>query len=125
MRYGTVMRVARPTERLDAVVRMYREGLGFEDHAGFDGVILGHQLAPYHLEFTWQRGRTTSSPPGLEHLLIFYIADRHEWDQQCARLVAAGFRSVPSSNPFWDHAGRTFEDVDGYRIVLQNAEWDA
>ncbi len=27
------------------------------------------------------------------------------------------------SNPYWDKLGRTFEDPDGYRVVLQNADW--
>ena len=42
-----VMRVARPTDQLDSVVRMYLNGLGFEmlgsfeNHEGFDGVMLG------------------------------------------------------------------------------------
>ena len=41
------LRVARPTDNLDHVADMVREGLGFEalatfeDHDGFDGVILG------------------------------------------------------------------------------------
>ena len=45
------LRVARPTDDLDAVVRFYRDGLGFDvlsefrDHAGFDGVMLGHPTA--------------------------------------------------------------------------------
>ncbi len=30
---------------------------------------------------------------------------------------------VASFNPYWDACGQTFEDPDGYRIVLQNAEW--
>jgi hypothetical protein len=42
------LRVARPTDELAAVIRFYRDGLGFEvlfqfqDHDGFDGVMLGH-----------------------------------------------------------------------------------
>ena len=41
------LRIARPTDQLDDVARMYTEGLGFEvlgrfqDHDGFDGVMLG------------------------------------------------------------------------------------
>ena len=41
------VRVARPTDRLDAVVAFYRDGLGlpelfrFGDHDGYTGVILG------------------------------------------------------------------------------------
>jgi hypothetical protein len=38
-------------------------------------------------------------------------------------LINAGFKSVISFNPYWDANGRTFEDHDGYRLVLQNAEW--
>lgn len=49
----TKLRVARPTDNLGAVVRFNRDGLGldilfrFEDHAGFDGVMLGRGGAPY------------------------------------------------------------------------------
>lgn len=55
---GKVMRVARPTDNLDEVVEFYTKGLGlevlyeFENHEGFDGVILGFPGASYHLEFT-------------------------------------------------------------------------
>lgn len=41
------LRVARPTDNLAAVVRFYRDGLGFDvlsefkDHDGFDGVMPG------------------------------------------------------------------------------------
>jgi hypothetical protein len=38
-------------------------------------------------------------------------------------MTSAGFREVPSNNPYWDLQGRTFEDIDGYRVVLQNAAW--
>lgn len=47
------LRVARPTGDLDAVVRFYRDGLGFavpgefKDHDGFEGVMLGHAGAAY------------------------------------------------------------------------------
>ena len=50
------MRVARPTDRLDEVVRFYRDGLGltkigsFAGHAGYTGVMLGLPGAAYHLE---------------------------------------------------------------------------
>jgi hypothetical protein len=48
------LRVARPTDNLDVVVRFYRDGLGFtvlaefNGHDGFDGVMLGHKGAAYH-----------------------------------------------------------------------------
>ena len=43
----TAVRVARPTDQLDEVVRFYREGLGlpeldrFAGHVGYRGVLLG------------------------------------------------------------------------------------
>ena len=40
-------------------------------------------------------------------------------------MLAAGFRRVGSINPYWETRGRTFEDLDGYRIVLQNAAWSS
>jgi hypothetical protein len=68
----TPLRVARPTDHLEEVVHFYTEGVGlmvlgsFEDHHGFDGVMLGIH---------------------------------------------------------WDRNGRTYEDPDGYRVVLQNGFW--
>lgn len=108
---------------------MYRDGLGltvlggFEDHEGFDGVMLGHPDAPYHLELTHRRGHETGPVPDGEHLLVFYLPDQRQWSQRCEAMVRAGFRVVASVNPYWDRGGRTFEDADGYRVVLQNAAW--
>ena len=47
MLQGKIVRVARPTDQLDKVVRFYTDGLGFqilyrfENHEGFDGVMVG------------------------------------------------------------------------------------
>lgn len=57
------------------------------------------------------------------HLLVFYLPDQHQWQEAVNRMVAAGYEPVPSFNPYWDRAGRTFQDPDGYRIVLQSARW--
>jgi hypothetical protein len=35
-----------------------------------------------------------------------------------------GFEPVPSFNAYWDRNGRTFEDSDGYRVVIQQAAWN-
>ena len=130
MRSGSTMRVARPTDHLVAITEMYATGLGFSviaqfaDHDGFDGSILGHPDAPYHFEFTTQRGHTVGSAPTKDHLLVFYLMLEAEWERTCAAMVAAGFREVRSYNPYWDVRGRTYEDLDGYRVVLQNAAWE-
>ena len=129
MKSGSTMRVARPTDNVAAIAEMYAKGLGlsvlaeFKDHDGFDGVILGHPGQPYHLEFTSRRGHRVGRAPTQDHLLVFYVPDQDDWRAGCARLVSAGFRAVPSWNPYWEVQGKTFEDLDGYRVVLQHAAW--
>ena len=123
------LRVARASDNLAAVVRFYREALGFEllgsfeDHAEFDGVMLGHPGAAYHLEFTHRHGEQVGRAPTEENLLVFYLPDRSEWQSAVERVVAAGYPAVKAANPYWDQQGATFEDPDGYRVVLQNAGW--
>jgi len=124
------LRVARATDQLAAVAAFYRDGLGlaelyrFEDHDGFDGVMLGAPGSAYHLEFTHARGQVAGPAPGEENLLVFYLADAADWAAAVQRMRAAGYAPVASFNPYWDRQGVTFEDPDGYRVVLQNADWD-
>jgi catechol 2,3-dioxygenase-like lactoylglutathione lyase family enzyme len=123
------LRVARPTDDLAAVVRSYRDGLGFAvlggftGHDGFDGVMLGHAGAAYHLEFTRKAGHQAGAAPTEDNLLVFYLPDRGEWERAVARLEAHGHHPVTAFNPYWDRRGRTFADPDGYRVVLRNAPW--
>ena len=127
----TVLRVARPTDQLEAVVRFYTEGVGlvvlgsFEDHEGFDGVMVGIQGASYHLEFTRKRGHAAGRAPTQDNLLVFYIDDAQEWRRATERMSAAGYQPVSSFNPYWDRLGQTYEDPDGYRVVIQNQSWAA
>ncbi len=121
------LRVARPSDNLDAVVKFYRDGLGltvlyeFIDHDGFDGVMLGHHGAAYHLEFTRKLGHPAGQAPTQENLLVFYLADEAEWQRAVDQMMCHGHRPVKAFNPYWDKKGKTFEDPDGYRVVLQNA----
>ena len=125
------LRVARPTDRMAEIVRFYRNGVGldvigsFQDHAGFDGVMLGRVGAPYHFEFTHAHGHLEGRAPTQDNLIVFYLPDKAEWEQAVARMVGAGFEPVVSFNPYWDVRGKTFEDADGYRVVLQNSAWEA
>jgi len=124
-----ILRVARPTDNLPELLRFYRAGLGlqqlasFTAHNGFDGVMLGHPQAPYHLEFIHQPGHAVGRAPTADNLLVFYLPDLAAWQAAVQRMAAAGFASVPAYNPYWDQLGHTFEDPDGYRVVLQQAAW--
>lgn len=123
------LRVARPTDDIAAVVRFYRDGLGFRvlsefrDHDGFDGVMLGHAGTGYHIEFTHRHGHQAGRAPTDENLLVFYVPDRTEWEKAVRRMEARGHPPVNPANPYWKKAGKTFADPDGYRVVLQNATW--
>ena len=129
MNKGTVLRVARPTDQLEKIAQMYMEGLGFErlgefrEHDGFDGVMLGLRSHAYHLEFTQCQHEKAGRAPTQDHLLAFYIPDAVEWVRTCEAMVKAGFVCKPSFNPYWDRLGKTFEDVDGYRVVIQKEQW--
>jgi catechol 2,3-dioxygenase-like lactoylglutathione lyase family enzyme len=124
-----IIRIARPTDRLDEVVKFYTDGLGFEildrfaRHQDFDGVMVGIPGADYHLEFTQQQGHLVGRAPTKDNLLVFYIPDRQEWQCAIDRLNSIGYASTKSYNPYWDDRGITFEDPDGYRIVLENTAW--
>lgn len=123
------LRIARATDNLSKVVSFYRDGLGFEvvgsfeDHDGFDGIMLGHHALGYHLEFTHQRDHLAGVAPTKENLLVFYLPNKDDWDAAVDRMVANGHNPIKSANPYWDVRGKTFEDPDGYRVVLQNAQW--
>lgn len=124
------LRVARPVTDLARSADLYCRGLGlrvlgsFRDHDGFDGVMLGMEGAGYHLEITCCRTHPLAPAPTPEDLLVLYIPDRAEWESRCASLAAAGFRPVEPFNPYWGLRGRTFEDPDGYRVVIQQAAWE-
>lgn len=124
------LRVARPTDHLDEIVRFYRDGLGleilyrFEDHDGFDGVMLGRPGLGWHLEFTRKRGHEAGRAPTEDHLLVLYLPEPSVWQQAVERMRACGYEPVPAFNPYWDRRGKTFEDIDGYRVVLQQSAWD-
>jgi catechol 2,3-dioxygenase-like lactoylglutathione lyase family enzyme len=123
------LRLARPVSDLARARSMYCAGLGlsvlgsFEDHQGFDGVMLGAPAAPYHFEFTTCGAHPLVPRPTAEDLVVLYLPDRREWERRCGEMRAAGFRQVASFNPYWEVRGCTFEDPDGYRTVLECSDW--
>lgn len=118
------VRIARPTDRLDEVVAFYRDGLGlseigsFHRHAGYDGVIVGLPDADYHLEFTSHERGSPGSAPSNDNLLVLYLPGPDGVDSVAARLESGGHRPVEPDNPYWKTIGITFEDPDGWRVVL-------
>lgn len=122
-------RIVRPTDNPDALLPFYRDGLGltvldsFQDHDGFDAIIMGRENVPYHFAFTRTDKHQAGKAPTKENLLVFYLPDHAEWENAVERMKTTGFVPVSAFNPYWDKKGVTFEDPDGYRIVLQQTDW--
>lgn len=119
------VRIARPTDRLAEVVRFYVDGLGlaelyrFENHAGYDGVMLGLPGADYHLEFTTHAEGSPGDAPSNENLLVLYFASESRMHETVQRLGEFGAEPVPMENPYWAANGAiAFPDPDGWQVVL-------
>ncbi|HZZ32195.1 MAG TPA: VOC family protein [Phenylobacterium sp.] len=113
------LRVARPTDDIDALLSFYRDGFGlsvlyrFAGHVGFDGAILGAPGAPFHFEFTRAQSHSAGRAPTQDHLIVLYLPDDGVWRAAIERFRAAGFEPVRPLNPYWGIHGATFEDPDG------------
>ena len=114
------VRVARHTQRLDEVVGFYRDGIGlpelggFRGHEGYDGVFLDLPGTGAHLELT-DGGEHGAPLPHPESLLVLYLGDERAVEEVAARLERDPVRPA---NPYWAAHGLTFEDPDGFRVVL-------
>ena len=122
---ATQLRVARHTERLDELVRFYRDGLGLEEvggfrnHDGYDGVFLAVAGTGAHLELTAGGGHRAPVPHP-ESLLVLYLGDDEAVQTVAARL---GIDPVVPANPYWAEHATTFADPDGFPVVLVPHHW--
>jgi catechol 2,3-dioxygenase-like lactoylglutathione lyase family enzyme len=119
------VRLARPTDRLEAVTAFYVDGLGlprlggFVDHDGYDGVFVGLPGTPYHLELTRHAHGSPGDAPSAEHLLVLYLGTAEAVHTIVDRLSSHGHSPVPAHNPYWARLGAvTVPDPDGWRVVL-------
>ena len=120
------VRFARHTERLEEVVRFYRDGLGlpeigrFEGHDGYDGAFLAIPGTAAHLELS-SGGAHAAPAPHPETLLVLYLGSSEAVDEVIARV---GADPVEPANPYWAANGVTLEDPDGFRVVLVPRAWE-
>lgn len=123
------MRVARPTNQLQEIISFYQQGLGlkilghFENHEGYDGVMLGMSDKAYHLEFTQYKDMPLLPEPTKENLLVFYYDNVEEYNEANDRLKTFGADPVEPENPYWKNKSETYEDPDGWRVVLYNGRY--
>ena len=117
------LRVARHTTNLAPLIEFYTQNLGlkilgsFEGHDGYDGVFLGLENMPWHLEFT-----TSALPPqhqpDEDDLLVFYASDKAAFEQLKANFERNGIAPIEPQNPYWKKQSLTYSDPDGYRLVI-------
>lgn len=118
------IRVARPTDKLKEVVSFYRDALGmpviaqFENHAGYSGVIFGMPRERFHLEFTHAEAGSPCPAPSKDNLLVLYMPDSEAYAKAVERLHEQGHAPVEPENPYWKDKSLTFEDPDGWRVVI-------
>jgi hypothetical protein len=123
------IRITRPVVDVERSVAMYTRGLGwrkvggFIDHNGFDGAMLQGESKGFHVEFTSCRNHPVRPSPTREDLLVVYVPDSKEWGVLCASMLEAAFVEVKPFNPYWAQYGRTFQDPDGYLVVIQQSSW--
>jgi len=124
------IRLSRSTNNLEKLITFYCRGLGFEildryeDLNGWDGVICGHKGWPYQLEFS-QRREVEEVPraPTQNHFVVFSIPDDKDWKDTLASLYESGFQQVTNPRLYRDPCTASFEDPDGYRLVLRKGTW--
>lgn len=118
------VRIARPTDKLKEVIAFYRDGLGlpelarFDGHAGYDGIMLGLPGKAVHLEFTQHAAGSPCPAPSLDNLLVLYITEPDAYDRLNRRMQRMGYASVEPENPYWLERSFTYQDPDGWRVVI-------
>lgn len=118
------VRIARPTRNIGEALRFYHDALGlevvstFEGHDGYDGVILSIPGTHVHIELTFHGSEDLTVAPSRDALLVLYVPDAAAVRFIEGRLEARGFPRVVPQNPFWARHGSTFEDTEGWRVVL-------
>ncbi|WP_245444942.1 VOC family protein [Pseudaminobacter soli (ex Li et al. 2025)] len=118
------VRVARPTDKLEQVIAFYRDGLGlpelfrFAGHVDYDGIMLGLPGKSVHLEFTQHAHGSPCPAPSLDNLIVLYITDADAYERLNLRMHRMGYEAVAPENPYWLERSHTYEDPDGWRVVV-------
>lgn len=118
-----IFRIARHTNNLNRIIDFYGRVLGlkvlgeFKGHHKYDGVFLGIPGASWHLEFTVSDVAPVHFPDD-DDLLVFYAETLEEFNNIKNKFVMAKIKHIIPKNPYWGKNGITFEDPDGYKIVI-------
>ena len=124
------LRIARHCREPSALAAQYKAGLGFielgrfEDHDGFDGVMVGWAGESWHLEFV-SAPHLRPGAPDSDDALVLYFPELEAWNMACAAALDARFVAVIADNPYWEAHGASFADAEGFRLILAREAWGA
>lgn len=119
-----VMRVARPTTDIARSLAFWTEIVGldvrsrFDDHNGYDGIILGDGDGSWELELTRHRSGEPLPTPTGEDIAALY-SSRPDAEALVARLADAGHPPHEHANPYWATMNASVHtDPDGYTLIV-------
>lgn len=116
-------RIARHTKDLNRIIDFYGRILGlkllgeFKNHQNYNGIFLGIPGENWHLEFTVS-DTIPAHHPDDDDLLVFYATSLAEFAAIKKRFIINNVKPAKPKNPYWENNGITFEDPDGFRIVI-------
>jgi catechol 2,3-dioxygenase-like lactoylglutathione lyase family enzyme len=118
-----IFRIARHTKNLNLIIDFYGRILGlqvlgeFKNHLKYDGVFMGIPGENWHLEFTVS-DTTPHHYPDDDDVLVFYAKSVEEFTLIKEKFITARIKPVVPKNPYWEKNGITFEDPEGFRVVI-------
>lgn len=119
-------RVARHTNDMQAMIDFYTNVIGlevtdsFEDHnGGYNGVILGHPISEWELEFTTS-STAANHTFDQDDNLVFYAKNEKEYNEFMQRIAENNVETTQAANPYWNEFGVTVQDPDGYNVIVSN-----
>ncbi len=116
-------RVARHTNKLEAIALFYTKVLGlellgsFKDHSGYDGIFVGKAGLDWHMEFTTS-AEQVNHQFDRDDILVFYPQDMTEYRFIIINLKKHNIQIIRPKNPYWEEDGVMISDPDGYAIVI-------
>ena len=87
------------------------------DYVSLRPIFMGLPGEGWHLEFTVSN-KPPEHKPDNDDLLVFYASSLTEFADIKKRFVINKVKHVKPANPYWEKNGITFEDPDGFRIVI-------
>jgi catechol 2,3-dioxygenase-like lactoylglutathione lyase family enzyme len=118
------MRVARPTTDIERAITFWTQVVGleilsrFEDHEGYDGVILGNSGGQWEIEVTRHSSGMPLPSPSEEDIIVLYL-NKGVAREITDRLRHAGHPPKEHPNPYWQAMGSSVHaDPDGYTLII-------